>query len=153
MPVTVSGDLCLIITRTSFYSAKFGGVHRQGKIVTVVYELLCALRYGNNGCFWREQERALVQASCRSVAQPCPTLRPHGLQHARPPCPSPTPGACSDSCPLSQRCHPPSHPRLSPSPPALSLSQHQGLFQPVDSLHQVAKVSELQLQLQRQSFQ
>ena len=29
------------------------------------------------------------------------SLRPHGLQHARPPCPSPTPGACSNSCPLS----------------------------------------------------
>ena len=34
------------------------------------------------------------------------SLRPHGLQHARPPCPSPTPGACSDSCPSSQWCHP-----------------------------------------------
>ena len=34
------------------------------------------------------------------------SLRPHGLQHARPPCPSPTPGACSNSCPLSQWCHP-----------------------------------------------
>ena len=33
-----------------------------------------------------------------SVAQLCPTLRPHGLQHARPPCPLPTPEACSDSC-------------------------------------------------------
>ena len=31
---------------------------------------------------------------------------PHGLQHARPPCPSPTPGAYSNSCPLSQWCHP-----------------------------------------------
>ena len=30
------------------------------------------------------------------------SLRPHGLQHARPPCPSPTPGAYSNSCPLSQ---------------------------------------------------
>ena len=29
------------------------------------------------------------------------SLRPHGLQHARPPCPSPSPGICSDSCPLS----------------------------------------------------
>ena len=29
------------------------------------------------------------------------SLRPHGLQHTRPPCPSPTPGACSNSCPLS----------------------------------------------------
>ena len=33
-------------------------------------------------------------------------LRPHGLQHARPPCPSPTPGAYSNSCPLSRLCHP-----------------------------------------------
>jgi len=34
------------------------------------------------------------------------SLRPHGPQHARPPCPSPTPGACSNSCPSSQWCHP-----------------------------------------------
>ena len=33
-------------------------------------------------------------------------LRPHGLQHARLPCPSPTPGACSNSCPWSSWCHP-----------------------------------------------
>ena len=34
------------------------------------------------------------------------SLQPHGLQHARPPRPSPTPGAYSDSCPLSRWCHP-----------------------------------------------
>ena len=34
------------------------------------------------------------------------SLWPHGLQCARPPCPSSTPGACSNSCPLSQWCHP-----------------------------------------------
>ena len=34
------------------------------------------------------------------------SLRPHGLQHARPPCPSPTPGVHSNSCPSSQSCHP-----------------------------------------------
>ena len=34
------------------------------------------------------------------------SLQPHGLQHARLPCPSPTPGACSNSCPSSQWCHP-----------------------------------------------
>ena len=45
----------------------------------------------------------------------------------------------------------PSHPLSSPSPPALNLSQHQGLFQWVSSLHQVAKV--LEFQLQHQSFQ
>ena len=41
------------------------------------------------------------QFSCSAV----PTLQPHGLQHARPPCPSPTPGACSNSWPLNQWCH------------------------------------------------
>ena len=34
------------------------------------------------------------------------SLRPHGLQHAMHPCPSPTPGAYSNLCPLSQWCHP-----------------------------------------------
>ena len=34
------------------------------------------------------------------------SLRPHGLQHTRPPCPSPTPRACPNSCPLSQWYHP-----------------------------------------------
>ena len=34
------------------------------------------------------------------------SLQPHESQHARPPCPSPTPGVRSDSCPSSQWCHP-----------------------------------------------
>ena len=45
------------------------------------------------------------------------SLWPHGLQHARPPCPSPTPGVYPDSCPLSWWCHPPissCHPLLLP---------------------------------------
>ena len=45
----------------------------------------------------------------------------------------------------------PSHPPSSPSPPAFNLAQHQGLFQWVSSLHQVAK--RLEFQLQHQSFQ
>ena len=45
----------------------------------------------------------------------------------------------------------PPHPLLSPSPPAFNLSQHQGLFKWVSSLHQVAKG--LEFQLQHQSFQ
>ena len=45
----------------------------------------------------------------------------------------------------------PSHPLSSPTPPAFNLSQHQGLFQWVSSLHQVAKV--LEFLLQHQSFQ
>ena len=34
------------------------------------------------------------------------SLRPHGMQHARLPCPSPTPKTCSNLCPLSRWCHP-----------------------------------------------
>jgi len=45
----------------------------------------------------------LVQFS-RSVMSD--SLQLHGLQHARPPCPSPTPGACANSYPSSQWCHP-----------------------------------------------
>ena len=53
-------------------------------------------------------------------------------------------------CWVSDAIHP-FHPLSSPSPPALNLSQHQGLFQWIGSSHQVAKV--LELQLQHQSFQ
>ena len=41
-----------------------------------------------------------------SVAQSCPTLRPHEPQHDRPLCPSPTPGVHPNPCPLSPWCHP-----------------------------------------------
>ena len=66
------------------------------------------------------------------------TLRPRGLPHARLPCPSPSPGVCSNSCPLSHWCHPTivCHSLL-----AFNFSHHQGIFQRVGSLHQVAKVN------------
>ena len=47
-----------------------------------------------------------LKGICCSVAQSCPTLRPHGLQPARLPCPSPSPRVCSNSCWLSRWCHP-----------------------------------------------
>ena len=83
-----------------------------------------------------------------SVAQSCPTLWSNRLQNTRLPCPSLSPRACSDSCPLSQWCHPTiilCHPLLLQSFPAL------WSFQWVSSSHQVAKV--LALRLQHQSFQ
>ena len=40
------------------------------------------------------------------MTQSCPTLQRHGLQHTRLPCPSPSLGVCSNSCPLSWWCHP-----------------------------------------------
>ena len=51
----------------------------------------------------KTKRRSSVQFS-RSVVSDSP--RPHGLQHARPPCPSPTPRVYSHSCLLSQWCHP-----------------------------------------------
>ena len=44
-----------------------------------------------------------VQFSCSVV---CNSLQPHGLQHARLPCPTSTPGACSNACPSRWWCHP-----------------------------------------------
>ena len=91
----------------------------------------------------------LVVSSVQSIT--CvPTLRPHALQHARLPCPSPTPRAYPTHVHWVGDVIQPSH-LSSPSPPALNLPQHQGLFRWVCSLHQVAKV--LELQLQHQSFQ
>ena len=87
-----------------------------------------------------------------SVAQSCPTLC-HPMDCS-------TPGlSVHHQLPEFTQTHvhrvgdaiQPSHPLSSPSPPALNLSQHQGLLQWVSSSHQVAKV--LKFQLQHQSFQ
>ena len=83
---------------------------------------------GNAVSFQSEQGPA-VQFS--SFTQSRLTLWPHGLQHARPPCPSPTPGVYSNPCPSSQWCHPTISSLLSPSPHTFNLTQHQGLFQSV----------------------
>ena len=48
-----------------------------------------------------------IQFSCLVMSD---SLRPHGLQHPRPPCPSPNHGVYSNSCPLSWWCHPTCHP-------------------------------------------
>ena len=58
-----------------------------------------------------------------SVTQSCLTLQPHGLQHARLPCPSPSPKPCLNSCALSWWCHPTI---LFPSSTFLSLCQYHG---------------------------
>ena len=59
-------------------------------------------------------------------------LQPHGLQHSRPPCPSPTPGVYPNSCSLSQWCHPtisssvipfPAYPQSFPASGSLQISQ------------------------------
>ena len=104
-----------------------------------------------NQAYWRSKKLIFELAVQFSPSVMSNSLQPHGLQHTRLPCPSPTPGAYSNSRPSSQWCHPISHPLLSPSLPALNLSQRQGLFQWVSSCHQVGEV--LEFQLQHQSFQ
>ena len=56
--------------------------------------------HGVSKCCWMFSS---VQFCCSVVSD---SSRPHELQHARPPCPSPTPGVYPDSYPLSQWCHP-----------------------------------------------
>ena len=79
------------------------------------------------------------------------SLRPHRLQHARLPYPSPTPGAGSNSCPSSWWYHANISSSLIPFSFYLQSCPVSGLFQWVSSSHQVAKV--LKFQLQHQSFQ
>ena len=94
----------------------------------------------------------VITSQFSSVAQSCPTLCD--------PMNRSTPGfLVHNQLPESTQTHvhcnrdaiQPSHPLSSPSPPALNLPQHQGLFKWVSSSHQVAKV--LESQLQHQSFQ
>ena len=85
----------------------------------------------------------------RSVVSDC--LWPHESQHVRPLCPSPTPGVHSDSRPTSQWYHPAISFAVVPFSSIPNPSQHQSLFQWINSSHEVAKV--LELQLQHHSFQ
>ena len=78
------------------------------------------------------------------------SLWPHELQHTSPPCSSPTPGLYSNSSSSSQWCHPAISSSVVPFSSCPDPSQHQGFFQWVSSLHQVAKV--LEFQFQPQSF-
>ena len=77
------------------------------------------------------------------------SLWPCGLQHTRLPCPPLSAEFAQTHVHWVSDAIQPSHPLLLPSPPAFSLSQQQGVFQLVSSLHQMAEV----LELQHQSFQ
>ena len=77
------------------------------------------------------------------------SLRPHGLQHTRFHCPSPTPRACSNSCPLSQWCHPPISSSIIPFSSCLQSFPASGSFlmsQFFES-ESMTKVLELQLHI------
>ena len=89
-----------------------------------------------------------VQFSCSVMSD---SLRPHGLEHAGFLVLHDLPEFAQTHVLWGDDAIQPPLPLSPPSPPALNLSQHQGLFQWVSSSHQAAKVSELQFQ--HQSFQ
>ena len=74
----------------------------------------------------QQSESAISQFSHSVVSD---SLQPHGLQHARVLCPSPSPEFTQTHVHRVGDVIKPSHPLLSPSPPAFNPSQHQGLFQ------------------------
>ena len=120
----------------SFLSTMLPQFNTDGKTVALVTEQ------------WNEGEFAQFS----SVAQSCPTLC-DPMNHSTPGLP------VHHQLPEFTQTHvhrvtdtiQPSHPLLPPSPLALNLSQHQGLFKWVSFSHQVAKI--LEFQLQHQSFQ
>ena len=127
---SVSGD----VTRCSHYGKQHGGSSENW---ITVWSSDSTLRHQSV-----QFSRSLVSNS----------LWPHGLQHARPPCPSPTAGGYSNSCPLSRWCHPAipfsvipfsSHLQSFPASESFPILH-------ISSSHQVAKV--LEFQLQHQSF-
>ena len=92
-------DICLTLSHKSLklYSLFFSFF-----LLPQLDELHCLVFY------WlilssASSEFSSAQFSCSVMSY---SLRPHGLQHTRPPCPSPTPGVYSNSCPLSRWCHP-----------------------------------------------
>ena len=83
-----------------------------------------------------------VQFSCSVMSN---SLRPHELRHTRPPVHHQLPEFTQTHVHWVSDAIQPSHPLSSPSPLAPNLSQHQSLFQRVNSLHEMAKVLEFQL--------
>ena len=94
------------------------------------------------------ENKSLLLFSCSVMSK---SLQLHGLQHIRLPCPSLSPGVCQTHVHWVDDTIQPGHSLSPPSPPALSLPQHQGLLQWISSSHKVTKVLELQLQHQSPS--
>ena len=131
-----------VVTDTKIFCASY----------TFIFNFLLWMRQGGNYAFniqalflWSsfcQKDISSVQFSHSVMSD---SLRPHELQHASPPCPSPTPWVNPNLGPLSGWCQPAMSSSVAPSPPAPNTSQHQGLFQWVNSSHEVAKILEFQL--------
>ena len=153
--ILISVEQCLIILTCISLTAKMVGIFLRAYLMSEYFvkvsceSLAQFLKDSLENCpLLLREEFSSVQFS-RSVMST--SLRPHEFQHARPPCPSPTPEFTQIHVHRVSDAIQPSHPLSSPFPPVPNPSQHQGLFQWVNSSHEVAKV--LEFQLHHQSFQ
>ena len=154
---------CLVFTSLSSHGSYYSLLHpwpksRQATLSCVFLELLgdmpapdlcsvCSVSLGPFTCFrpaslWKCQftchrlhETVFHRSVHFSRSVVSNSLRPHGLQHARPPCPSPTPGVYSNSCPLSQWCHPTITSSVIPSSSHLQSFPASGSFSSGSALH------------------
>ena len=78
-------------------------LHNRNRITDLQNKLVFTKGESREGINWELTDTHSVQFSLSVVSD---SLRPHESQHARPPCPSPTPGVHSDLCPSSLWCHP-----------------------------------------------
>ena len=126
-------------------------LHCHQMLFVIPSSLTCATDWSTSlGMIRKKPFRTNVRFS--SVAQSCPTLcDPMNCSTPGLPVHYQFPESSQTHVPWVIDAIQPSHPLSSPSPPALNLSQHQGLFKWVSSSYQVAKV--LEFQLQHQSFQ
>ena len=120
----------------------------KGKRIRNAFESICRRLFKMLRCSWN-----VFSIQFSSVAQSCPTLYDpmNQSQHARPPCPTPTPRVHPNPCPLSRRCPPTISSSVIPFSSCPQSFPASGSFQMSQLLHQVAKV--LEFQLQHQSFQ
>ena len=110
--------------------------------------------YSSSSSYLRAIWDAIPQAAVLSSVQSLSRVRffvTPWTQHTRLPCPSPTPGVCSNTYPSSRRCHWIISSSVVPFSSCLQSFPASGSFQWVSSSHQVAKL--LAFQLQHQSFQ
>ena len=121
--VWFSNSLCLRI-----FSIKVVIDRLLGAISAWLFQLLEDISWGNNLILLVDDCSPIFYSLLSSVqfsySVVSDSLQPHGVQHTSPPCPSPIPGACSNSCPLIGDAIQPSHPLSSPSPSAFNLPHH-----------------------------
>ena len=104
-PVSVKGGAALLSGCWLLLIYQEGSKHKEGILLRC--NTVFATTVSKKGREVRYRLQGFLSNSVQfSHSVMSDSLRPHGPQHARPPCPSPTPGVYLNSCPLSQWCHP-----------------------------------------------